>query len=61
MEVHVGPKDMEPLVVEPGCRCCPGIDGGIEVAVLQEGSRGSAPGSVREDEVAVLSWKQRLS
>ena len=32
-----------------GCRCRPGIDGGIKSRVLQEESRGSAPGSVRED------------
>ena len=32
-----------------GCRCRPGIDGGIKSRLLPEGSRGSAPGSVRED------------
>ena len=32
-----------------GCCCRPGIDGGIKSRVLQEESRGSAPGSVRED------------
>ena len=62
MEVLVGPEDMEPLVVEPEATAVVQVSTvELEVAVLQEGSRGSAPGSVRENEVVVLSWEQRLS
>ena len=50
VEVHVGPEDMEPLVVEPEAPAVVQVSTvESEVAVLQEWSRGSAPGSVRED------------